>query len=203
VLKTLAGTVLIIISIGCARAPASRGDPKPEIATDPADLKRLDHLEKDVATIAVRINSLTEDLANLAHQVSQLGSIATLENHVSSLSARIDDFQSAYASVTTEEETYGVARTPFGPFVVLSEAVTPYLDGYKITLNIGNLTMASFHGAMIKVRWGGRKREVEVTTIFTPGRFSTCEVALTPARAEEIKVIAVGIELRQLSMPKE
>ena len=62
------------------------------------------------------------------------------------LKRRISTLESGEATVSTEEEGYDVARTKFGPLTVSAQSATPYLDGYKVKLRIGNLTSANFNG---------------------------------------------------------
>lgn len=130
------------------------------------------------------------------------------------LQFRVDALESKDASVSTEEQAYGIAKTNFGAFTISARAVTPYLDGYKIKLRIGNLTSANFNGAKITVSWGPpldkgnfseyfknqKKKEFSVTNQFSSGAFTDLEVALTPAKPEEVKTLSVGIQLDQLSL---
>lgn len=122
--------------------------------------------------------------------------------------------ESGDATVSTEEEGYDVARTKFGPFTVSTRGATPYLDGFKVKLRIGNLTNANFNGAKLKVAWGPpfnaqnveewsnaqKTKEIDMTTQFRSGAFTDVEIALTPAKADEIKSFTVGIELNQLAL---
>ena len=143
-----------------------------------------------------------------------LEKVTKLEGEIASLQYRISSLESDDATVSTEKEVYGVARTNFGPFVMVSRGVTPHLDGYKITLSIGNLTSATFHGAKLKVGWGPRPtdgtvdltnykdREFDVTTVFYPGAYSLVEISLTPAKADEVRRISVGMHLNQVALRK-
>lgn len=137
-----------------------------------------------------------------------------LENDLQALKFRVDVLESGEASVTTEEEVYGIAKTKFGTFTVLARNVTPYLDGFKVKLRIGNLASANFNGAKISVAWGPsydnknpgeyyknrKEKKFDVTDEFSSGSYTDVEVALTPAKPEEVKRLLVGIELNQLSL---
>lgn len=138
----------------------------------------------------------------------------TLRRDFFRLQFRVSALESQDASVSTEEQGYGIAKTNFGAFTVSTRAVTPYLDGFKVKLRIGNLTSAAFSGAKISVTWGppfdeknpeeyskNRKtKEFSVTTRFPAGSFTDLEVALTPAKPGEVKTLSVGIQLDQLSL---
>ena len=140
--------------------------------------------------------------------------IKKLRSDLFVLQFRVSALESGEATVSTEEEGYGVAKTKFGPLTVSTRGATPYLDGFKVKLRIGNLTNANFNGAKLNVAWGPpfdeknleewsknqKKKEIDLTTHFLSGAFTDVEIALTPAKAEEIKSFTVGIELNQLSL---
>ena len=130
------------------------------------------------------------------------------------MKSRVQTLESGEATVSTEEQGYDVSRTKFGPFTVSTRGATPYLDGYKVKLRIGNLTNANFNGAKLKLGWGPqydsqkpeeweksqKKREISITNMLASGSFTDVEVVLTPAKPEEIKSFTVGFELDQLQL---
>lgn len=141
--------------------------------------------------------------------------IDKLNNQVLFLRFRLDALESGEASISSEDKWYGIANTKFGAFTVSVLSVVPYLDGFKVKLQFGNLTSAHFHGAKITVDWGlplfdengptgnterHKKKEFTVLNQFSPGSFTNTEVILTPAKPEEVKKLSVGIDLNQLSM---
>jgi hypothetical protein len=130
------------------------------------------------------------------------------------LQFKVDALESGDASVSTEDQGYGVAKTNFGAFTVSTRSVTPYLDGFKVKLRIGNLTSANFNGAKISVSWGPpfdeknpseflknqKKKDFSLTNQFVSGAFTDVDIALTPAKPQDVKSFWVGIQLDQLSM---
>jgi hypothetical protein len=140
--------------------------------------------------------------------------VQKLQGVVYGLQLRVSQLESGDATVSTEEQVYGIAKTNFGTFTVTAKSVTPYLDGFKVKLSFGNLTSATFNGAKINVSWGPpydeknaetyvssqKNKEFSVTTRFPSGAFSDVEVVLTPAKPEEVKSLSVGIQLDQLAM---
>jgi hypothetical protein len=130
------------------------------------------------------------------------------------LQFRVDNLESGDASISTEEHAFGVAKTEFGSFTISTRAVTPYLDGFKVKLSIGNLTSADFNGARITVTWGPpfdkknpsesfrkqQKKEFSVTNRLSSGAWTDLEVVLTPAKPEDVKTLSVGIKLNQLAL---
>lgn len=140
--------------------------------------------------------------------------VSKLQTDLLMLQYRVDALESADALVSAEEQGYGIAKTKFGAFTISARSVTPYLDGFKVKLRIGNLTSANFNGAKITVSWGPpfdqknlveyyknqKKKEFSVTNQFSPGAFTDLVVAITPAKPEEVKMLSVGIQLDQLAL---
>jgi len=142
--------------------------------------------------------------------------ITELSTDLLLLQLRVSALESGEATVSTVEEGYDIAKTKFGPFTVSSRGATPYLDGFKVKLRIGNLTNAKFNGAKLNISWGPpydskkikyeewkknqKKQTFDLTNSFSPGTFNDIEIALTPAKSEEIKSFTVGIELNQLAL---
>ncbi len=152
-------------------------------------------------------------------------SVADLEKlstQIDSLQKRVMALESGEATVSSEKEGYDIARTKFGPFTVAVGNATPYLDGYKVTLRVGNLTNANFNGVKLNIAWGIprlfetlndhsfkewakwdrllKKKEFAVTTTLESGAYTDIEVNLTPAKPEEIKSFKVSFELDQLEL---
>jgi TolA-binding protein len=129
--------------------------------------------------------------------------LAQVEQQVRQVQSRIDRLEQDEQSVTISTESgsniYQLARTKYGTFTISAKDVTPYLDGFKLRLEIGNLTSANFQGAEISVAWGGNhKKQFKVTNSFMPGSFTEVEVALTPATSEGVKHLIVGMSVDRL-----
>lgn|SRR5574337_1848188 len=130
--------------------------------------------------------------------------VRKLQDDFLDLESRVSALEGEKALVFTEGQGYGIAKTNFGAFTVSTKGVTPYLDGFKVKLEIGNPTSADFHGATISVSWGrrskggGNTKEFNVTNQFRSGSWTDIEVALTPAKPEEVKTLLVGIGLDRL-----
>ena len=78
-----------------------------------------------------------------------------IENRVSSL----EFIKHQYASITLDPgrpTAYRRLDSDTGSFLVSLDSVSPYLDGQKVTLSIGNPSSATYSGFTLKVRWGMR-----------------------------------------------
>jgi len=136
---------------------------------------------------------LTARIEKLEDEVLQLRAQSYLRDHEE-------------ATVSTEEETYAAVRTKFGTFTFVCRGLTPYLDGYRVKLSIGNLTSATFNGAKLHISWGPvegsdrKQKEMDLTNELRPGAYTLVEATLTPSKPEEIKVISIALELSAMSL---
>jgi hypothetical protein len=85
-------------------------------------------------------------------------------------------------------------------------------------LSIGNPTTINFSGSEIEVEWGlpwvgsnhsfaeiqqsQKTKKFTFAKPFSSGAYTHVEVALTPAKPEEVKSIEVGIQWNRLSLRK-
>ena len=178
-----------------------------------------------VVLFATLIVACSEKPATGAFVDFDKNTTATVEQHIKELrdqtlvtQALVNQLREGKASVDTSQEIYGVARNQFGSFPIVAKSVTPHLDGYKIRLEIGNLTLATFHGAVLKIEWGQpftkgmtpdqikaylndrKNKEFSVTTVFAPGAYTGVDVVLTPATANDVREIDVAITLDRLAL---
>lgn len=127
--------------------------------------------------------------------------VIQLRRELNRLSTRVNSITSGSALVDTEDKGYTVAQTKYGSFTVACRNLTPYLDGYKVTVAIGNLTSAQFNGAKINLQWGSdfsKTKEMGVTSSFLPGRNTNLEFIMTPAKPEDIKIFYLTLEFNQI-----
>jgi hypothetical protein len=89
--------------------------------------------------------------------------LAQLENGFNSLSNQVrqDEWQTAskqnqfrFTAIAPDDKGYGKLETDLGTLFVSTESVDPYLDGYKIHLNIGNPSYATFSDFKLIASWG-------------------------------------------------
>jgi hypothetical protein len=91
------------------------------------------------------------DLANVK--------IESLESRLVALEVQARMELGQYKSAVLDPGERGFSRldTSLGSFVVSLQDVTPYADGVRVRLNVGNLTTAMVKGGTFRVKWGPRK----------------------------------------------
>jgi outer membrane murein-binding lipoprotein Lpp len=138
----------------------------------------------------------------LSGQRSSSEKVEQLQKDVAVLKSRIDDLTSGSADVDCSGQRYSIAQTKFGSFAVVCRQLSQYEDGYRVRLDIGNLTSVRFDGAKVQVNWGSslvNHREIEVTDSFPPGQSATLNFVMTPATLEDTKKVTVKLEFDQIA----
>lgn len=164
----------------------------------------------------IKINQINEAL------VSQSSEIDDLKKELSSLKSTVQ-FQTYLletidqnAASLSEGGGYAIAKTPHGPFIVSIKKIEPYLDGYRVTLEIGNPTHVLMRGGDFQINWGipwntkgknfaeisasQHNKKFSIPRDFPPGAYTAVDFALTPAKPEEVKSISVGITWNTISL---
>jgi hypothetical protein len=188
-------------TITAVAAGQTKQPPAPQKVGEPSVGAQTENLARRVGELEASLLKLNKTVLELQGRLYRTG--YKLDSHVSS-----------QAEVSTEEQVYAVSMTQFGAFTVVSKGVSPYLDGYKVRLLIGNLTSANFSGGKINISWGlpfpdfdsktltddlekyqksQKQKEFEVTNDFPGGSYTELELSLTPAKPDEIKRISVGV----------
>jgi Protein of unknown function (DUF3251) len=157
--------------------------------------------------------------------------IQEVNNQIQGLSTRIGNLakqRSAYDSIALDptEKGYGRIDTGSGFFLISVKDTTPYLDGYRVTLHIGNPTSARYDGFKLKIAWvsdypsqkpgesdedynkrteawsnSGGEKEFSFTDTLYPGAWNTVSLVISPASAQEIRNLTIeSMETSNLSL---
>ena len=116
---------------------------------------------------------------------------------------------------------YSQLATTSGHFVLSLRNAEPYLDGYRVSVEVGNITTARYNGFKLIATWAGEspdwkvgaeklkayfaKRERQTgefsfTEELAPGTWTQVELTLTPATPEDVKGIDLKMETNLLSL---
>ena len=164
-----------------------------------------------------------------AREIAELrGQIAALQKKVEELESRVNlaylllkDKQDRTDSVTLDltEPTYQRLDTDNGFFLISSEQATPYLNGYKVTLKIGNPLSVSFSGFKATVKWGKtydykqytsesydawqkalQEKQISFADVLERGTWNKVELVLAPATAEQLGYVNVSLSTNTVRM---
>ena len=128
---------------------------------------------------------------------------------------RLQFFQYQFANysvpVTPQDKGYGLLKTPFGTLLVSTESVEPYLDGYKIHLQIGNPMSAHFNGFSLICSsyqttntFGTLQTFTNtMTDELTPGYWTPINFIIAPSDMDRVRNASVSVELNQINLLKK
>jgi hypothetical protein len=157
------------------------------------------------------MDALKKKVAGLEAQVKYLTTVTRRLDH-----------KSATFELPRSVGNYSRVDSGSVDLLVLVEDVTPYLDGYKLTLQIGNPTSALLTNARLDVSWGNklspnstdadfkkyletfRQSEFPVNGDLKPGMWTRTEIILSPASRDSFGEVSIGINVPAvvLSAPK-
>ena len=108
------------------------------------------------------------------------------------------------------EKGYGRLDTNSGFFFISCEDVQPYLDGYKLILNIGNPLYVKYDGFKLSIKYGRqfdfktmnygnwegslKITEKAFTDELLPATWNKIEMVLAPAKPEEMRYIRISMK---------
>ncbi len=154
--------------------------------------------------------------------------ISELQNEIRSLKDEVLNLQSKIFALELGQNTYdAIALDPASPkgykridtssgiFLISLEEVKPYLDGYKVILDLGNTSSVIYSGFTLKAKWGRRydysvtqpdqleydkwikslqKKEVSFTNELKPASWNKVELILSPVKPEEFDYLEISME---------
>ena len=104
--------------------------------------------------------------------------------------------------ITPESNGYSIIQTDHGIFFVKATKTVPFLDGFTVTLGVGNLQSTDFSGCNAVVRWGTRCATNSITTSFVHGRWSRMDLNLTPCTVDELRGAQLTLTFDAVQMPE-
>ena len=131
------------------------------------------------------------------------------------------DGKDAFLDVTKKD--FSTVKSDVGTFLVSCQGVEPYLEGYKVHLQIGNPMAMLVSNPKITVEWGaalpkpgvdmkdnnsayeGWKKSLQQTSItltsnLRPGFWNDVELVVSPAKANELAHFKVSIQTDSVSL---
>lgn len=190
-----AACALFLAVILLARLTLAKIPQKPNAATAPVSQKQIDELKAEIASLRSQLQKSEAEVVGLQFRVSTL--------------------ESAHQSVVLDlaSPSYQRLDTDTGMFLISVANVTPYLDGYKISLNIGNPSFAQYNGFKLKAKWNHtyswdkytaesyskwdkatREKETSFTDSLNGGTWNKVDLILPATAADELGYFVVSME---------
>ncbi|HVX56940.1 MAG TPA: hypothetical protein VHA37_04360 [Candidatus Saccharimonadales bacterium] len=110
----------------------------------------------------------------------------------------------------TEQKGYVAVAVPAGSLLLSVRNVEPYLDGYKLNLDIGNPTTATFPGCALYSEWAGAtngdgslvstSKHEHINERLLPGQWTSTEITVSPASLQQLKTLKLRLSAPTLEM---
>jgi hypothetical protein len=165
-------------------------------------------LRRGFAQMQKQVGSLENEVKNLQVKLNTLESKLTFDEYL----LGTKQVQHDHITLNVAERTYQRLDTDNGFFLISVREATPYLNGYKIRLHIGNPSFATYEGFTVKTKWGKvydwatyseasfnewqksfQEKEVSFPDALDAGAWNNVEVILAPATADQFGYIELSL----------
>jgi len=140
--------------------------------------------------------------------------IRNLRQQVFQLKGKVSRYESI--SLDPTEKGYSRINTSSGFFLIAVRDTKPYLDGYRLSLAVGNPSTVRYDGFKLAVSWqapipkqkdeesseqyskrldewsqGGHEKEFTFTETLRPSSWNRISIVISPATAEDLKQLTI------------
>lgn len=137
--------------------------------------------------------------------------LSELETKVGVLEFQTEVFQNrrrpVYAHLDCDSKKFGVVETddPARLLIMVSCVnIEPYLEGYKVSLDIGNPYSARFSGVKGSLIYGStfpkKKVEIPLTSGLNGGQWTRVAVSISQAQAAEMRSMSAEFFVEQMAL---
>ena len=158
-------------------------------------------------------SSATDDSSQTIKELES--QIKTLEGRIAAIQILLDRKQDRSDTVNLDPSSRGYQRVDSDTsyFLVSVKDASPYLDGYRLTLNIGNLADADFTNVVLTIKWAKaydwgkftnesynewkqsiHSKDISLTDLLKGGTWNVVSVDLTPSAANEMGYLELSIK---------
>lgn len=160
-----------------------------------------------------QVKNRVEEVQKSLERIEQ--TISEIETRVATLEFSKDPYESAVFYPSSKG--YQRIDTNCGYFLVSLNEIKPYADGCKVILHVGNPSMVTYSGFILKAKWGKRfekgekfidwvnslkEKEEKFTQELSPGRWNKIELIVSPAKPEQVSYLKVSMETDVVSLLK-
>lgn len=184
--------VLSIVGVFGCREPASETTTTKAGPSNNSENAIVVALAEEVSKTKVQVQELQTTVDDLKADIAFEAKLRRLT------SKQLGDRVPSLATVSASDGGYGISGYQGRIFTVSVENAAPYLDGYRLTLSIGNVTAADFKDYSVFVEWGEQSRTFSVLKNLRAGRWNRAEVVLLPASAAEMRSFRVQVQVDKM-----
>lgn len=197
-----AGTLLLVVA--CSVLLMGQAAPKRPAPLAPAN-DQVVKLQKRVVELEEQLERVRSLATALNSRVLSLEIARESETEVTIDPAQATGYQKLVSGV--------------GFLLISFKDASPYLDGYRVALQIGNPLSATFHGFKLKVKWGPRydwkrfsgesyqkwvktlqEKESHFTEALNPGTWNPVTLVLPNTKPDQLGYLSLSIETDRIEL---
>ncbi|CAP40967.1 DUF3251 domain-containing protein [Bordetella petrii] len=135
--------------------------------------------------------------------------LASVKLDTSFNSLRLNLESASYtAPLNLTDQSFSTVRTGLGIFLVSVQDVTPFANGVKLKLDVGNPQAMTYAGLKFKLSWKtasnangpDQTKDIDLPQRFLPGSWNRAELVISPAKADDIANVRVSIDPNQVRL---
>jgi len=167
--------------------------------------------EADTRTLETDLPDTKTTTGELVERIERLeNGLASLSDRVFRESRELFQLKTDHLSIVLDVlslNTYQRVETPTGEFfLVMVGDVTPFVNGYKLKLLIGNLSTGSYQGFTAHLVWGDtdtdvagwyeslERQDFEVSETLHSGTWNPVELVIAPATESDLEYLEFSME---------
>jgi Protein of unknown function (DUF3251) len=201
---TRIGVMGLVAAVLVGALSSQSQKPQTQVAPTQASQKQIDELKSQVALLQTRLKASETASSELGTRVFKL-----------------EMAQNAHDSVVLDLTSRKFERldTDTGMFLVSVEDASPYLDGYRVTLSIGNPSSATYRGFVLHAKWNSsydwakyeeasfqkwqkaeRTKDDSFTEFLEPGKWNKVDLLLPSTSGTQLGYFLLSMETNSLSL---
>jgi hypothetical protein len=172
----------------------------------------------EIQLLQREVNDLRAQLIDIQKNIASLETATELEDY--EIKGKQDRQDSLGLNLT--DRSFQRIDTDTGFFLVSVEEVTPYLNGYKLHLSVGNPMSAKYSGVKIKIKWGKsydfskysepsfnvwqksvQEKEFPITEMLQAGTWNKVELILAPATIDQLGFVRLSISTDTVALSRQ
>ena len=183
--------------------------------------EKIARLEDELSSLAPDIDKFKQDNEKV---VSELASFNDLKmkilTSIAIANLKLDQYSKAVFNASDSGKGFARLDSSTGMFFLILDKTEPFSDGYKLYFRLGNPQNCIYSGYNIKMRWGNKYNDQDKTiskedwekslksselsfqNMLIPGQWTGFEIAISPAKPEEIEYVEIKVQAEQISMQK-
>ncbi|HOJ11831.1 MAG TPA: DUF3251 domain-containing protein [Clostridiales bacterium] len=182
---------------------------------------KISKLEKELDTLSSDIDQFKNDNENLTAELQNFNELKVkILTDLAINKLRLDQYSKAVFNAADSSKGFARLDSSTGMFFLILDKTEQFSDGYKLYFRLGNPQNCVYNGCKVKIRWGQKydrenedvsyedwekslkSSELSIKDMLIPGQWCSFDVAISPAKSEDVQYVELKIQAEQISMQK-